>query len=149
MRFSFDSNILVYSVDALDRRAPLARQLLSHAVTADCVLTNQAIGEFLKVVRAKDYISLPEARQTAGDWALLFSIASTTTEHLIAASSLCERHRLQFWDSVILSVSAAAEVEYLLTEDMQDGAVLDGVQVVNPFNPANEELLDLLLTPAP
>ena len=112
-------------------------------------MTNQAVGEFLKVARAKDYISLPEARQTARDWALLFPIAPTAIKHLLAASALSEHHRLQYWDSVILAVSAAAEVQYLLTEDMHDGATYDGVQVVNPFNPANAELLDLLLTPAP
>ncbi len=113
------------------------------------MLTNQANGEFLKVVKAKKPVSLADARRLVEDWLLLLPIAPTTTEHLIAASELVERHRLQFWDSVILTVCAAAEIEYLLSEAMQDGATYGNVRVLNPFNPANAEIVDYLLTPLP
>lgn len=35
----------------------------------------------------------------------------------------------------------------LISEDMQDGLSIDGLTVVNPFNPANSALIDALLTP--
>lgn len=149
MRISIDSNILVYAVDARDPRIATARRVVTGATVADCVLTNQVIGEFLNVVRAKTPITVAEGRRTAADWALLFPLAATSADQLIAASALAEQHRLQFWDSVILSVCAGNGVDYLITEDMHDGALIGGVRIMNPFNPANAELLDLLLTPAP
>ena len=149
MRISLDTNILAYSVDIRDHRAIIATRILSDAVFADCLLTNQVIGEFLNVVRTKAIVSLAEGRRAATDWCHLFPLAATSTDQLIAASSLSERYRLQFWDAVVLIVAGGAGAKYLLTEDMQDGVQIDGVTTLNPFNPANSELLDLLLTPQP
>lgn len=149
MRLSIDSNVLIYSVRPEDPRASAARRIVDEAIIADCWLTNQALGEFLNVIRKKSLVPLDGARRTVADWSLLFPILPTTTEQLVAASSLSERHRLQFWDALILTVSRSVGVEFLITEDMADGAVIDGVRIVNPFNPANAELLDLLLTPQP
>lgn len=149
MRLSIDTNIFVYSIRPEDARAAVARRIIDAATLGDCWLTNQVLGEFLNVVRRKSLVPLDGARQAAKDWSLLFPIAPTTTDHLLAASALAEQRRLQFWDSLILTVCAACDVDHLLTEDMQDGATVNGVTIVNPFNPANAELLDLLLTPAP
>lgn len=149
MRLSIDSNVLIYSVDTHDRRAAQAYRIVTAAALADGMLTNQVLGEFLKVSRTKALISVARARQLVADWALLFPVLPTAIEHLLVASELAERYRLQYWDALILTVSKAARVEYLLTEDMGDGQDYDGVVVLNPFNPANAELIDLLLTPAP
>lgn len=149
MRLSLDSNILIYSIRPEDPRAAAAHWIVDRAVLVDCWLTNQALGEFLNVVRKKSLVPLDGARQTVADWSLLFPLAPTSVEQLIAASLLSERHRLQFWDAVILTVCKDVGVEYLISEDMADGATLNGVTLINPFNPANAELLDLLLTRAP
>ena len=122
---------------------------MTDAVLVNAMLTNQVIGEFLNVVKKKLLFSAEKARNAVADWSLLYPVAPTSTDHLIAASALSERHHLQFWDAVILTVSKSAGVNYLISEDMQDGGTLDGIQIINPFNPANAELLDLLLTPQP
>ena len=149
MRISIDSNILVYAIEPNDSRAVVARRIMAAAAIGDCVLTNQAIGEFFEIVRRKRVTTIAAARQVVADWQLLFPITPTTTDHLVTATRLVERYQLQFWDSVILAVSSEMDVKYLITEDMQDGAQIDGVTLINPFNPANAELLDLLLTPQP
>lgn len=149
MRFSIDTNILVYSVQPEDIRSRLASRIVADAVVVGAVLTNQVIGEFLNVASRRSLVPLDQARQTAADWSLLLPIAPTSIDHLIAASMLSERHRLQFWDALIITVSRAAGADCLLTEDMQDGAEVGGVRLVNPFNPINAELLDELLRSEP
>jgi predicted nucleic acid-binding protein len=46
---------------------------------------------------------------------------------------LQDRYRLSYWDSLIVAASKTASCAYLLTEDLQTGQNLDGVEVVNPF----------------
>jgi predicted nucleic acid-binding protein len=41
-----------------------------------------------------------------------------------------------------------AGVRCLLTEDLQDGFILQGVKFVNPFKRANDLLIDEVLPPA-
>lgn len=71
--------------------------------------------------------------------------AATDLELVLAASGLARRHGLQFWDALILRASARGGAGLLLSEEMQDGAELDGVRSLNPFAPANREWLDTLL----
>jgi len=46
---------------------------------------------------------------------------------------LQDRYQLSFGDSLIVAAAKAAACGFLLTEDLQDGQKLDGVEVVNPF----------------
>ena len=64
---------------------------------------------------------------------------------MIRGADFARRHSLQYWDSVIWQVASAAGATALISEDMQDGLVLDGMMVINPFNAANDELVSLLL----
>jgi predicted nucleic acid-binding protein len=44
-----------------------------------------------------------------------------------------DRHRLSCWDALIVAAAADAGCGLLLTEDLQDGRVYEGVTVMNPF----------------
>lgn len=43
------------------------------------------------------------------------------------------RHRLSWWDSLIVATAQLEGCAVLLTEDLQDGATIDGVTVRSPF----------------
>jgi predicted nucleic acid-binding protein len=42
---------------------------------------------------------------------------------------------MSFWDSLIWAVAKEGGIPYLLTEDLDDGVNIEGVQVLNPFGP--------------
>ena len=44
-----------------------------------------------------------------------------------------DRFAFSFWDSLVVSAAQAAACRYLLTEDLQHGQDLDGLQVLSPF----------------
>ncbi len=52
---------------------------------------------------------------------------------LESAWSLEERFGMSFWDASVVAAAQAAGCRHLLTEDLQDGADLDGVRIVDPF----------------
>ena len=149
MRYSLDANILFYAFETGTEQSRSANRILASSLTADCVLTNRAIGEFLNAVRRKRPDRVDDSRQVAESWSLVFPVAGTSTGQLIRASALAQRHRLQFWDSVILVVAGEAGAEFLLSEDMQDGALINGVRLLDPFLQSNAEAVNLLLTPSP
>ena len=149
MRLTADSNVLVYALEDDDPRTLIARNIMASAPTLDMILTTQVFGEFLNVIKRKHPDRVSEAVGAVASWSILYPVIATATEHLVAAAHLAERHRLQFWDSLILTVAASAEVEVMFTEDLQDGASIDGIRIVNPFAPANREIVQTLLTPPP
>ena len=146
MMLTLDTNVLYYASDTLNPdKQIIARSVLDRIVTLDCLLTTQVLGEFLALVRRKNPADLAAASALVQAWSRLLPIVGTTPDHLFAAATLAQRYRLQFWDSLIIAVARSANVDVMLTEDMQDGATIDGITLLNPFNPANRAALDALL----
>jgi predicted nucleic acid-binding protein len=53
---------------------------------------------------------------------------------LLEATELRSRYQLSFWDSLIVSSALSAKVNILLSEDMQNGLVIENtLEIVNPF----------------
>ena len=147
-RCSFDTNILVYACDrAAGDRHERARELVGRAAFADCVLTQQVIGEFLNVGRRVLKAEPDLVATAAGSLAELFGGACTSVAILLAAFKRSKRYQLQFWDSVIITVCLANSVDTLITEDMQDGLIVDGLTILDPFNNVNAPVLASLLAP--
>jgi len=48
-------------------------------------------------------------------------------------SDLHRLHSISFWDALIVKCATAAGCTQVLSEDMQHGASIDGVLIVNPF----------------
>ena len=62
-------------------------------------------------------------------------------------ATFASRHQLQTWDAIIWQASTCAQADYLISEDMHDGLSIEGLTVVDPFNPSNAALIDALLAP--
>jgi predicted nucleic acid-binding protein len=52
---------------------------------------------------------------------------------ILAASPLEARHTLSFWDALIVEAARRSGATRLLTEDLQSGRRIGGVQIENPF----------------
>ena len=56
-------------------------------------------------------------------------------DDLLAASELCERDKIQFWDALVIRTAQRAGASTLWSEDLQDGRQFGGVRIRNPFKP--------------
>jgi len=52
---------------------------------------------------------------------------------VLAAIDLHRLHGFSYWDSLILQCARQSGCSVLLSEDMQNGQIVDGVKIVNPF----------------
>ena len=150
MLIGFDSNILAY-LAGVDRGAGDAakigacRALLGRlSRKATCVTSVQALGE-LFVVLTRAGASREEARAIILRFREGFTVAGSDEPTLMSALDLAATHRLQLWDSLILSAAADCGCAMLLSEDMQDGFIWRGVTVVNPLQPVVHRRLAELL----
>jgi predicted nucleic acid-binding protein len=146
MRPAPDSNVLLYGFLEPDSgKGVMARDLVRRAARSGGVLAVQALGEFLWVVRRKRPEWAERAVQRAESFRKVFGLVETDFPLLLAAQDLAARHRVPFWDAVIFKAAARGGATLFQSEDLQDGARLDGLRVVNPFNAANGAELDCLL----
>jgi predicted nucleic acid-binding protein len=133
-RFTLDSNILVYSVNAAGGvRHELAARIALRAVRLDCWLTLQSLSEFYVVVTRKGMMPRPEAAAQINDWISYFPITTASITAARTALTDAVAGRAAYWDALLVATAAEAGCSLILTEDMADGATLGGVEIHNPF----------------
>jgi predicted nucleic acid-binding protein len=129
-----DANVFVYALDPRDaRKHQRARGWIEALWTDRLGRTGaQAIAEAYAVSTRK----LGVAPHTA--WAELERFFAwqpqAVDEALLRRAREIElRHRLSWWDSMIVAAAQVQDCVLLLTEDLQDGAVFGAVTVRSPF----------------
>ena len=130
-RAFLDTNVLVYAIDAGDarRRVIATATLREHP---DAVVSTQVLSEFYVVATRK--LGLPPgAARAAVNTIATREVALIDADTVIAAAELVERTSIGFWDALIVRTAIRANCTTLLTEDLQHGATIDGVRVVDPF----------------
>ncbi|MHC1724452.1 MAG: PIN domain-containing protein [Syntrophobacteraceae bacterium] len=132
-----DTNILLYAHD-LDAG-------VRHEKAADCleklwheetgVLSIQVLQEFYVNVTRKiaQPLSAFEARSIIENY-LVWQVELNAPETILLASVIEERHRLSFWDSLIIAAARNAGAVKILTEDLTHGQIMmEGILLENPF----------------
>ncbi len=141
-RVAIDSNILIYAeIEPESAKGGRSADLILRSAR-NGVMPAQVLGEFLRFVQRRVPASFEEAIRQALIYQSVFITPPTTETIVNKASELARAHRLQFWDCVICAASAEARAKVLLTEDMQDGRILDGLRLMNPFVAANAKAVD-------
>ena len=136
-RFTLDTNILVYSIDAREpEKRALAASIIERAVTRDCPLALQAIGEFFVAAASKLKLEPRDAARRAQLLIASFPTFAHSASALRAASDEASKGRFSFWDGVLLASAAEAGCTVILSEDMADGARFGSIVVANPFDRA-------------
>ena len=147
MRLTLDSNILIYALFAGDRRHGRAVDVIDRASRADCVQTLQSYGESFRVLVHKHGLDARAAAAKVNRVRSLFPVTAATPDCLDMAMEAVAQHRLSFWDALLWATAKAAGCRLILSEDGDDGRDLDGVVLINPFEPSNDRVLDLALPP--
>jgi predicted nucleic acid-binding protein len=131
-----DTNVLLYARDAGEpAKQPLAADWLRHLWREQLGRTSvQVLSEYY--VNATRKLDPGLSRDEAWDdvRALLAWRPQAIDGPLIERAREIEaRHRLSWWDSLVVAAAQAQGCPLLLSEDFQDGAVFGGVTVRSPF----------------
>jgi predicted nucleic acid-binding protein len=130
-----DTNILLYAyvatgekheaagalVDRLwrERRGAISVQVLQEFYVNATRKVTETIDPGIAVDRLKSLVR--------------WRVHSPLPDDVIAAATLSSRHQLSFWDAMIVRSAAELRCDTLWTEDLNDGQVIEGVRVANPF----------------
>jgi len=146
IRVAIDSNILIYAeLEPDSEKGTRSAELILRAAR-DGVISVQVLGEFLRFVQRRVPGSFEDAIRQALLYQSVFVTPPTTEAIINRASEMALAHRMQLRDCVVCTASAQAGARVLLTEDMQDGRIIDGLHLMNPFVAANAKQIDDIFT---
>ena len=125
-----DSNIVLYLASGDLLKADRAQELVAEGGT----ISVQVLNEIANISRRKMGLSWAETRNFLLMIRGLLKVEPMTIEIHDVGISLAERYRLSVYDSMIVSAALSAECDTLLSEDLQDGLLINGrLRVLNPF----------------
>jgi predicted nucleic acid-binding protein len=130
----FDTNVLIY---ADDKRWPEKQRraialFTQHVRDGTAVLSPQVLQEYFVAVTSKLGVPAETAQRKIEILASCRLVRLEATD-IVAAIELHRLVRISFWDALIVHAARSAGASVLFSEDLQHGAVLSGVRVVNPF----------------
>jgi len=106
---------------------------MGRAARYDCVLAVQALAEFFHATTRKNLLEPQRASAFVRSWLDVFRVTSADDSALADAIDAVEEHRMSFWDAMLWAAVRQAGCSAILSEDMQHGRRLGGVEFVNPF----------------
>jgi predicted nucleic acid-binding protein len=126
-----DTNVLIYATLQPDPRSEPARRLMARRG----VISVQVLNEFANVAHRKLHRSWPEILTALKAIRVLCqSPRSITTDTHEVALAIAARSGYQLYDALVIASALEARCTRLLSEDLQDGQVIDGrLTIQNPF----------------
>jgi predicted nucleic acid-binding protein len=131
-----DTNVLVYARDASEpeKQAQAAEWMAALWTRRAGRLSYQVLQEFYVTVTAKLLPGLDKEmarRDVRALWA--WEPMAADARVLEGAWLLQDRHRLSWWDALIVAAAQMSGCRYLLSEDFQEGLDFGDPRVINPF----------------
>lgn len=131
-----DTNILLYAYDAAAGERHEAASALVDRLWRDRrgALSVQVLQEFYvnatrKITKSMGPDVAVDTLKSLARW----RVHSPLPDDVIAAAALSSRHQLSFWDAMIVRSAAELRCDTLWTEGLNDGQVIEGVRLTNPF----------------
>ena len=131
----FDSNILVYLQDSSEpQKLQKARSLFAECSREhSAVISTQCLQEFYNITTNKLKQDKRIIKQVIHNYALYMPVVQITPALIEQAIDISIEAQISFWDSLILSAAVSAGCTVLYSEDLNNGQIIHGVTVRNPF----------------
>jgi len=139
-----DTNVLVYARDAGEfAKQPVAMHVMEQLWRSRRGRVSvQVLNEYFVTVTMKLKPGL-SCKMAWNDVTDLFAWKPVPADIavLTRTRAIHETQGLSWWDAQIVAAACVSGCRRLLTEDLQDGQEIDGVEVVNPFAHRIDEVL--------
>ncbi len=124
-----DSNTLVYWVSTDAAKASRSEELLHAGGT----ISVQVLNEFVNVTRRKLRFAVTEVEIFLRAIRASCEVVPVTVAVHERGLALAKAHGFQTYDAMIVAAAQLSGCEVLLSEDLQDGRVIDGLTIRNPY----------------
>jgi predicted nucleic acid-binding protein len=124
-----DSNVVLYLLSSDTSKANRAEQVLE----AGGYISVQVLNEVASVCLRKLKMPWQEVDAVLQAVKAACAVLPLTVETHEKAVEIAKRFHLSFYDANIVASALASGASMLLSEDMQAGLLIDGLQIQNPF----------------
>lgn len=131
-----DTNIIIYAYDVTaEKKHRIASEIISALWNSGSgMVSTQVLQEFFVNVVQKIPKPLDprQAQEIVRDF-LKWQVVIPDGVSLVESIEICLRYGYSLWDSMIIEAAARGWAAIIYSEDLQDGQVISGITIKNPF----------------
>lgn len=125
-----DTNVILYLASSDTQKASQAETVLGQGGT----ISVQVLNEIANVLRRKMRMSWADTHIFLDAIQALLTVVPVTVATHETGLVISNRYGLSIYDAMIVAAALIAGCDTLISEDMQDGLIIDGrLRIVNPF----------------
>ena len=130
-----DTNIFVYTVDKFDNyKQMIARKVVKEAIFNDAaVISTQILQEFYTVCTLKLHMKPLKVKAYVHNYIENIEVVQNGSAIIERGMDISIISQVSFWDALLLAAAESANCTELITEDLNDGQIINGVKIKNPF----------------
>jgi len=131
-KFFLDTNVFVYTQSKGEQDK---RDMALNAIeTYDCYTSMQVFNEISNVMIKKLKMPISEVKQIIIAINDRCTVSIITHETVQKALDLKEIYGYSYYDSLIIATAALSGCDYIFSEDLQDGQIIENkIEIVNVF----------------
>lgn len=131
-----DTNIIIYAYDVTAGKKHSVAAHILHDLwkSGRGVISTQVLQEFFVNVvhKIQKPINKRLAKEIVRDF-LKWRVVINNGDSILDAIDISEKYGFSFWDSMIVEAAIKGDAKVLISEDLQDGQIISGVKITNPF----------------
>lgn len=145
-RYTIDANILFYALDdRADEKREVARALLRAVLQNRCPIAVQTLGETYNAMSKRRPALTAEVKAILSHLTSIIEVVTADPADFLEAMRLREKRQVQFWDAMLWATAKRHRCTTILTEDLHDRPVSEGMRYLNPFESPSDPDLPLFL----
>lgn len=131
-----DMNIIIYACTvSSEERHKIAVKIIEDLWQFGLgVISTQVLQEFFYRItnKIRKPLDVKIAKEIVSDL-LTWDVVVNDGESLLKAIDIHKRYRYSFWDAMVIQAALKGNASLLLSEDLSDNQIIDGVRIKNPF----------------
>jgi predicted nucleic acid-binding protein len=130
-----DTNIFVYILDRYDKnKQKIARKTLENIVENDiAVISTQILQEFYNICTTKLHIIPLKVKGYVHNYSENLEVVQNSSEIIERGIDISIISQISFWDALIIASAEYSKCSEIITEDLNDGQIINGIRIRNPF----------------
>jgi predicted nucleic acid-binding protein len=130
-----DSNIFVYTLDTHDKnKQKTARKLVKSIIeNENAVISTQILQEFYTICTKKLRLEPLKVKGYVHNYSENLEVVQNSSEIIERGIDISIISKISFWDALVIAAAEYSKCSEIITEDLNDGQILNGIRIRDPF----------------
>jgi predicted nucleic acid-binding protein len=132
-----DTNMFVYTLDRYDKtKQKIARKMIKTIVENEiAVISTQVLQEFYNICTTKLRLKPLQVKGYVHTYSDNLEVVQNSSDIIERGIDISIISHISFWDALLIAAAEYSKCFEIITEDLNDSQIINGIKIRNPFTP--------------